>query len=401
MNRKNLELLDIPSDDSQDTESTEDIFNTELESLISSYNKCIKINSNNPRESEILSLKQNPYLSQLLDYTEDKNKQSDWSYKYIQKSTHLKQINSSKFMPSNEEGVNIISQLNLRAEYQILKLITTTQSHKDLQVNLPKSSKRKENRHLDILPYTYNAVSSDETNDIDKYYINASYIDGPFITDNRMFIAAQGPLKNTINKFYNMCFYQNTKLIIMLCNFVEIGGKKCEMYLPNELNKEVVIDNTLQIALTKEEWLISGCLIKREILIRKNGLIKSVTHLQVVDWMDQYQPNVETADELIKLLLRAIVESREVFPNAPIVVHCSSGTGRTGTLIAIFNILKCISFFNLVNTNKNIPPFFNVFNTVRKLREQRYGMVSSVEQYAFIYKFVIEWIQDNAIGFKK
>ena len=51
MNRKNLELLDIPSDDSQDTESTEDIFNTELESLISSYNKCIKINSNNQRES--------------------------------------------------------------------------------------------------------------------------------------------------------------------------------------------------------------------------------------------------------------------------------------------------------------------------------------------------------------
>lgn len=37
----------------------------------------------------------------------------------------------------------------------------------------------------------------------------------------------------------------------------------------------------------------------------------------------------------------------------------------------------------------------SVFNTVRKLREQRYGMVSSIEQYKYIYEFSIEWYRKN------
>lgn len=66
-------------------------------------------------------------------------------------------------------------------------------------------------------------------------------------------------------------------------------------------------------------------------------------------------------------------------------------------MIAIYNIIKSFSIVKIWNnlTQFTLNPFMSVFNTVRKLREQRYGMVSSVEQYEYIYKFCIEWYKRN------
>lgn len=50
--------------------------------------------------------------------------------------------------------------------------------------------------------------------------------------------------------------------------------------------------------------------------------------------------------------------------------------------------------YNKTKTNK-ITPFFSVFNVVRKLREQRFGMVTDSSQYKFIYTFVYEWLVRN------
>jgi protein tyrosine phosphatase len=75
----------------------------------------------------------------------------------------------------------------------------------------------------------------------------------------------------------------------------------------------------------------------------------------------------------------------------------SGGVGRTGTMIAIYNIIKSFSVIKIWNnlSDTAIRPFMSVFNTVRKLREQRYGMVSSKEQYKYIYEFCIEWYKRN------
>ena len=53
-------------------------------------------------------------------------------------------------------------------------------------------------------------------------YINASILDGgPLDNDKSMFIAAQGPLKKTISKFWKLVIQKGVSTIIMLCKEVE------------------------------------------------------------------------------------------------------------------------------------------------------------------------------------
>ena len=59
----------------------------------------------------------------------------------------------------------------------------------------------------------------------------------------------------------------------------------------------------------------------------------------------------------------------------PLVVHCSAGVGRTGTFIALWNLMDSASDQHMVD----VPA------TVKRLRDSRYKMVQTADQYKFIY----------------
>ncbi|GMR53214.1 hypothetical protein PMAYCL1PPCAC_23409, partial [Pristionchus mayeri] len=62
-------------------------------------------------------------------------------------------------------------------------------------------------------------------------YIHANFVKGPpFIND---FICTQGPLMETIVDFWRMAWQENAGYIVMLCELVELGKKKCERYIPS------------------------------------------------------------------------------------------------------------------------------------------------------------------------
>jgi len=59
-----------------------------------------------------------------------------------------------------------------------------------------------------------------------------------------------------------------------------------------------------------------------------------------------------------------------------VLVHCSAGIGRTGTYIAIMLMIESINYqLNVLKTS----PKISIFSTVRRLREQRYNMVTQVD----------------------
>ena len=57
-------------------------------------------------------------------------------------------------------------------------------------------------------------------------------------------------------------------------------------------------------------------------------------------------------------------------------VHCSAGVGRTGTFVALWNLLDEAAALGGVD----------IADAVRRMREFRFKMVQTADQYVFIYR---------------
>jgi protein tyrosine phosphatase len=266
------------------------------------------------------------------------------------------------------EYIEEIHKRNLDLEFRLMRKLTQTKKHMDYLI--PNSPFLQGfNRYSDVLPYsdTIVKVSSGE-------YINGNWVSGP--TQNNFFIATQGPLQSTRNSFWKIVWEYNIKLIIMISAIKEGGKVKCDQYFPLEdcLNTE---DFTVSIRSTKNEY---STLIDREFEITDGQETKEVRHLQSIAWPDHGTPDLDEEFESIKFLIDFIRSS-----SPPVLVHCSAGVGRTGTLITLYHL---ISVMDILKKNARI----SVFGTVRRLREQRWGMVQTKDQYEFIYKFMELWI---------
>ena len=114
-------------------------------------------------------------------------------------------------------------------------------------------------------------------------------------------------------------------------------------------------------------------------------------HLQYVGWPDFGAP--KTTDSIIALiktvrnLVAAETATMPVFgQHVKILVHCSAGVGRSGTFIALYQLMELLDEkvtqyktgkFNKGDKENEIGEMtMDVFNTVFKLRKQRCEMVS-------------------------
>ncbi|XP_054286262.1 proteoglycan 4 isoform X2 [Macrosteles quadrilineatus] len=238
---------------------------------------------------------------------------------------------------------------------------------------LPPGAESK-NRYANVIPLPETRVMLQTKEGADHLddYINANYIKGPK-GQEKLYIACQAPLQSTIEDFWRMVWQQQTKVILMLTALNENGVEKCADYLPQlEITDCHRMFGDFQVTLKKhevrEKYIISSLQLKN----LETNLWREVTHLWYVSWPAQGVP--DDCSSMIAFLIEARSYMRGA--QGPTVVHCSPGTGRTGTVIAID---LCIRDFETLRS-VDIP------KTVYALRRDRAGCVQTKDQYSFIYQ---------------
>lgn len=109
-----------------------------------------------------------------------------------------------------------------------------------------------------------------------------------------------------------------------------------------------------------------------------------IYHYQFTSWPDTFVPKDPGP---VLSLLQDVHDRQDSIDNpGPIVVHCSAGIGRTGTLIVIDLIRNQIRYQGL-NCDIDIP------RAIVKARSYRSGLVQSESQYRFIYQAVCHYVQ--------
>ncbi|PIC37332.1 hypothetical protein B9Z55_015991 [Caenorhabditis nigoni] len=145
------------------------------------------------------------------------------------------------------------------------------------------------------------------------------------------FIATQGPLPNTLNDFWAMVWHFEVKYIIMLCGFKENGNVKCDVYFKED--GLGTFETTLfKIETVSKEPIFegrpeAGYKRKFEVVYKKDPKEekRTLTHYHYLAWPDKGVPD---GHEDVRQLLEFVKYSE-----APVVVHCSAGIGRTMCLI--------------------------------------------------------------------
>uniref|UniRef100_A0A2H8THE0 Tyrosine-protein phosphatase non-receptor type 7 n=1 Tax=Melanaphis sacchari TaxID=742174 RepID=A0A2H8THE0_9HEMI len=239
---------------------------------------------------------------------------------------------------------------------------------------LPPGAETK-NRYANVIPMPETRVLlNPRGSGLNSDYINANYVKG-YKGAEKFYIACQAPMQSTIPDFWQMIWDQNTRVIIMVTSLTEKGVERCADYLPpSEVLDCHRLFGDYQITLkkreVKEKFIISSLQLKN----LETNLWRDVTHLWYGGWPVQGVPSDPGA------MLSFVMEARSHMKtnSGPHVVHCSPGTGRTGTVIACDMAIRDFEVTRTVDIPK----------TVYAVRRCRAGAVQTREQYALIYKVV-------------
>nr|XP_022905156.1 phosphatidylinositol phosphatase PTPRQ-like [Onthophagus taurus] len=230
----------------------------------------------------------------------------------------------------------------------------------------PNNSKK--NRYKNIIAYDKTRVKlSNITYSNTSDYINANYIDG--FNKEKAFIAAQAPTGFTVADFWMMIWQENVQCIVMLSKLIESGKPKCEKYWPNEL--ETFKFGEIAIKCIDSKGFGDNVTI-RTFEIYSESTMRKLVQIHYEGWLDKDVP-VSTSG------IENVLHKMKNYENeCPIVVHCSAGVGRTGTLILA----------NIAINMAKATGIIDMPSILYDLRQQRTKMVQTFDQYVFAHQVV-------------
>ncbi|XP_045563407.1 receptor-type tyrosine-protein phosphatase-like N [Salmo salar] len=231
------------------------------------------------------------------------------------------------------------------------------------------------NRSPDSLPYDHSRVKlKAESNSTKEDYINASII---IDHDPRLpaYIATQGPLAHTIADFWQTVWENGCTVIVMITALVEDGEIQCVRYWPDEGSS---LYHIYEVNLVSEHIWCKDFLVRSFYLKNvQTQETRTLTQFHLLSWPAN---GIPTSTRPL-LDFRRKVNKCYRGRSCPIIVHCSDGTGRTGTYILIDMVLN-----RMAKGVKEI----DIAATLEHIRDQRPNLVRTKDQFEFALTAVAE-----------
>ncbi|XP_025109408.1 receptor-type tyrosine-protein phosphatase kappa-like isoform X2 [Pomacea canaliculata] len=274
----------------------------------------------------------------------------------------------------------------LDKEFQVLKVIVPPLSIGDCA-----SGHRVENRNKsrDIMmlpperarPYLMTTEQGDNATD----FINAVYVDG--YHQENTFLVTQWPKRKTVNDLWRLLFdFKITSLVVL--NEVKFS-RNYPRFWPKSLDLEV------RYGPISVRYL--GCGKYPNLIVRAFAIHKMLTSIpgcelredDLVVKMFQVTGEESGRKGMISMpskSLMAVIQGAEHWqhktnPMNPICVLSKDGASRCGIFCAVHICCDQVKFDNEVD----------VFNAVRLVRHNRPQLVTSLEEYRYIYSFMAEF----------
>lgn len=233
------------------------------------------------------------------------------------------------------------------------------------------------NRYGNITAYDHSRVRLPPIfNDPTTDYINANWING--YKRKGAYIASQGPVPNSFISFWRMIWHCKIEVIVMVTHEVEKGRMKCHRYWPDPTSSPPVRKAQYgSIIVTHLSSVPHKNFIVRHFEVEFEGSKRVLKQFAYTSWPDHGVPL--TTQELLGF--RNAVRVSVTQPDAPLLIHCSAGVGRTGTYIALDR---------LVQQALDMGGDLSVDHIIADMRMARNFMVQTEVQYIFIYRAVLD-----------
>ncbi|XP_074554729.1 receptor-type tyrosine-protein phosphatase R isoform X2 [Halichoeres trimaculatus] len=223
------------------------------------------------------------------------------------------------------------------------------------------------NRYKTILPNPHSRVilKSKSCNDLLSSYINANYIRG-YLSEQKAFIATQGPMVNTVNDFWQMAWQEESPVIVMITKLKE-KNEKCVLYWPEKRGIYGKVEVLVNSVRESEHYTA------RNLTLKCGNQTRVLQHYWYTSWPDHKTP--DSTMPLLQLMTDVEADRRAADSTGPVIIHCSAGIGRTGCFIATTIGCRQLQLEGVVD----------VLGITCQLRADRGGMIQTGEQYEFVH----------------
>ncbi|KAI6241265.1 Receptor-type tyrosine-protein phosphatase epsilon [Aphelenchoides fujianensis] len=162
----------------------------------------------------------------------------------------------------------------------------------------------------------------------------------------------EGPIKKTVDDLWRLVWQEKAKAIVMLCGVMELGKRNISIRNVDVTEPEKIL------TVSKLELTVDG----------EGSLICS--HFLWNGWPDRGVP------ENFMACLRLLAKLKAL---SPVIVHCSAGIGRTGTIVGLEMAQQ-----TLCSGEK-----LKMAALVKELRAHRHGSVQTDVQYVYMHRVLL------------